>query len=130
MSPAIPLLRLGDCILVSLQGDLDDGTALQVEADLTRDVARSGARGVLLDVSGLEIVDSFIAQILARVVAMVRLLGAEVVVVGMQPTVAITLVELGVPMGRLPTALDAGQGLERVRRLRGHSGAMGRRAAS
>lgn len=129
MSQAIPLLRMGDIILVSLREDLDDRTVLQVEADVTGEVARSGVTGVLLDVSGLEIVDSFIAQILARVAAMLRLLGAQVVVVGMQPAVAITLVELGVPMGRLPTALDAGQGLERLRQLRAHSPRTGFRAA-
>jgi rsbT antagonist protein RsbS len=114
----VPIMRIGKTLLVSLQGEIDDTTVLQVESRLTAEVARTHATGVLLDVSGLSIVDSFIARVIARIVAMVRLLGSEAVVVGIQPAVAITLVEMGVPMGHLDTALNAEQGMVLLRRLR------------
>ncbi len=113
-----PVMQIGDTLLVSLQGDLDDIAVVEVEEHLTREVARTGAGGMLIDVSGLSVVDTFIARVLARMVAMVRLLGAEVAVVGIQPAVAITLVELGVPMGDLDTALNAEKGLALLARLR------------
>ncbi|MFA5862128.1 MAG: STAS domain-containing protein, partial [Candidatus Thermoplasmatota archaeon] len=100
-----PILRVGDTLFVSLRGDLDDETILRLEGQITQEIARTDARGVLIDVSGLVIVDSFIARVLARVVGMIRLLGAEAVVVGIQPAVAITLVELGVNMAQIHTAL-------------------------
>ena len=103
---------------MSLQGELDDTAVIRVEDQLTREVARTGATGTLIDVSGLSVVDSFIARVIARIVGMTRLLGSEAVVVGIQPAVAITLVELGVPMGHLDTALNAEQGLTLLRRLR------------
>jgi rsbT antagonist protein RsbS len=118
MNEVVPIIRIGDTLLVTLQGDLDDATALRVEDRVTREVARVRARGTLIDVSGLAVVDSFIARELTRVVAMVELLGSEAVVVGLQPAVAITLVELGVPMGHLHTALNAEQGMAMLRRLR------------
>ena len=118
MSEVIPILRLGDTLLVSLQGDLDDATVIAVEEQLTREVACTAAAGTLIDVSGLTVVDSFIARVIARVVAMIRLLGSEACVVGIQPAVAITLVELGVPMGHLDTALNAEQGMALLHRLR------------
>ena len=114
----VPIMRIGDTLLVPLQGELDDASVIRVEEQLTVEVARTGVSGTLIDVSGLSVVDSFIARVLARIVAMVRLLGSEAVVVGIQPAVAITLVELGVPMGHLETALNAEQGLSRLRRLR------------
>jgi rsbT antagonist protein RsbS len=114
----VPIMRIGATLLVALQGEIDDTTVLQVENQLTAEVARTHATGVLLDVSGLSIVDSFIARVIARIVAMVRLLGSEAVVVGIQPAVAITLVEMGVPMGHLDTALNAEQGMVLLRRLR------------
>jgi rsbT antagonist protein RsbS len=116
----VPLMRIGDTLLVSLQGEIDDTTALRVEEQLTRKVARTGATGTLIDVSGLSVVDSFVARVIARVVGMARLLGSEAVVVGIQPAVAITLVEMGVPMGDLDTALNAEQGMALLRRLRVH----------
>ncbi|MER6629807.1 STAS domain-containing protein [Streptomyces sp. NPDC000987] len=120
----VPVMQIGDTLLVALQGDLDDTTVIQIEEQLTREVARTSASGMLIDVSRLSVVDSFIARVLARIVAMVRLLGAQAAVVGIQPAVAITLVELGVPMGHLDTALNAEQGLALLRRLRrGDSGA-------
>ena len=118
MSEDVPLIRIGDTLLVTLQGDLDDAAAMRIEDRVTREVARTGAKGTLIDVSGLPIVDSFIARELARVAAMLRLLGSEAVIVGLQPAVAITLVELGLPMRRLHTALNAEQGMALLRRLR------------
>ncbi len=113
-----PIMRIGDTLLVALQGELDDATVVRIEDRLTKEVARTHATGTLIDVSGLSVVDSFIARVIARVVGMVRLLGSEAVVVGIQPAIAITLVELGVPMGHLDTALDAEQGMALLRRLR------------
>ena len=121
----IPIMRIGDTLLLSLQGDLDDTTVLQIEAQLTSEVARSQAKGTLIDLSGLSMVDSFIARAITRMVGMIRLLGAEAAVVGIQPAVAITLVELGVPMGHLDTALNAEQGMALLRRLRGHGSSAG-----
>lgn len=118
MNEIVPILRIGDTLLITLQGDLDDNAVIRIEEQLTQEVARTRAAGVLIDVSGLTVVDSFIARVLARVVAMIRLLGAQTVVVGISPAVAITLVELGVPMGHLDTALNAEQGLALLARLR------------
>ncbi len=118
MSEPIPIMQLGDTLLVSLQGDLDDAAVIAIEEQVTHEVARRGAAGILIDVSGLTVVDSFIARVLARVVGMIRLLGSEAAIVGIQPAVAITLVELGVPMNGLATALNAEQGLALLRRLR------------
>lgn len=114
----IPVIRLGDNLLVSLQGDLDDATVLHLERELTGWTSRTHAKGVLIDVSGLAVVDSFIARVIARIVAMIRLLGAETVVVGIQPAVAITLVELGIGMDHVHTALNAGHGMTLLSRLR------------
>ncbi|MFF4507374.1 STAS domain-containing protein [Streptomyces sp. NPDC001401] len=114
----VPVMKIGDTLLVALQGDLDDTTVIQIEEQLTREIARTSASGMLIDVSRLSVVDSFIARVLARIVAMVRLLGAQAAIVGIQPAVAITLVELGVPMGHLDTALNAEQGLALLERLR------------
>ena len=118
MSETLPILQIGDTLLVALQGDLDDSAVVRIEEQLTQQVAHTHAGGVLIDVSGLTVVDSFIARVLARVVGMIRLLGAQAAVVGISPAVAITLVELGVPMGHLDTALNAEQGLALLRRLR------------
>lgn len=112
----IPIIRMGQHLLLSLQGELDDTTVVQIETLLTREVERISARGVLLDVSGLAIIDSFIARVLARIVDMIRLLGGEAVVVGMQPAVAMTLVDLGLALENVPTALNAEQGMAILRR--------------
>ena len=117
LAESAPVIKLGDNLLVCLQGDLDDKAVLRLEADTTNCVARTRATGVLLDVSGLAVVDSFMARIIARLAAMIRLLGAETVVVGIQPAVAITLVELGVVMDHVHTALNAGEGMALLRRL-------------
>jgi rsbT antagonist protein RsbS len=118
VTETLPILQIGDTLLVALQGDLDDHAVVRIEEQLTQKVAHTGAGGVLIDVSGLTVVDSFIARVLARVVGMIRLLGAQAAIVGISPAVAITLVELGVPMGHLDTALNAEQGLALLRRLR------------
>jgi rsbT antagonist protein RsbS len=111
-SESVPIMRLGSNLLVSLQGDLDDGSVLRLEEQITKEIVRTRAQGTLIDVSGLAIVDSFIARIIARITSMVRLLGSQAVVVGIQPAVAITLVELGVSMEHVHTALNAGRGME------------------
>ena len=118
MDETVPIMRIGDTLLIALQGDLDDSAVVRIEDRLAQEVARVSARGVLIDVSGLTVVDSFIARVLARVMSMIRLLGAQAAVVGISPAVAITLVELGVPMGHLDTALNAEQGMAMLRRLR------------
>lgn len=114
----VPVMKIADTLLVTLQGDLDDATVIGIENQLTSEVARTGATGVLIDVRGLGAVDSFIARVLARLVAMIRLLGAQAAIVGIQPAVAIALVELGLPMGHLDTALNAQKGLALLQRLR------------
>jgi rsbT antagonist protein RsbS len=118
MPDDVPIMRIGRNLLVSLQGDLEDSTVERIEREVTREVARVCARGMLIDISGLTLVDSFVARVIARLVGMVRLLGAETTVVGMQPAVAITLVELGVSMRHVHTALNAEQGMARLQRLR------------
>jgi rsbT antagonist protein RsbS len=90
----------------------------RIEREVTRQVADTRATGVLVDVSGLAVVDSYVARVIARLAAMIGLLGAQAAVVGIQPAVAIALVELGVPMGNVHTALNAEQGMARLRRLR------------
>ncbi len=118
MSETAPIIRIEDTLLVSLQGDLDDTTVIAIEDQLTKEVVRTRATGILIDVSGLTVIDSFSARVIARFVGMTRLLGAQAAVVGIQPAVAITLVELGVPMGQLDTALNPEQGVALLRRLR------------
>lgn len=107
----IPILRMGDVLLVTIQVDLHDRIALQLQDDLTRMIEQVGARGVVIDISALEIVDSFIGRIIADTSAMSKVLDAETVLVGMRPAVAITLVELGVAMPGVKTALDVERAL-------------------
>ncbi len=102
----IPIMQVGASLLVSIQIELDDQTALQLQDDLTQRVSESGARGILLDVSSVWMIDSFIGRTISDTAAMARLLGAETVVVGVKPEVAITLVELGVPLRGVRTALN------------------------
>jgi rsbT antagonist protein RsbS len=108
----IPILKLGDCLLVSIQVDMHDRLAMQLQDDLTSRIAASGAHGVLIDISGLEMVDSFIGRMLGNIAAMSRVLDAETVVVGMRPAVAITLVELGLSLTGVRTALNVEKGME------------------
>lgn len=114
---SVPILRIGGNVLISLQGDLDDTAVVAIESAIMREVSRSRTTGTLIDVSGLAMVDSFIARVIARMAAMTRLLGAETVIVGIQPAVAITLVEMGVSMADLHTALNAEQGMAMLQRL-------------
>ncbi|GGX33903.1 STAS domain-containing protein [Streptomyces lomondensis] len=108
----VPVLRLGDVLLVTLQGDLHDSTAQQLQQDLAETISRTGVRGVLIDISGVEIVDSFLGRVLAEIAAQARLLAARTVVAGMRPAVAITLVELGLTLPGLSTALSTEAGME------------------
>jgi rsbT antagonist protein RsbS len=111
----IPILRMGDFLLVTIQVDMHDRLAMTLQDDLTNRIADTGAHGVLIDISSLEIVDSFIGRMLANIAGMARVLDAETVVVGMQPAVAITLVELGLPMRGIRTALDVEKGMTALR---------------
>ena len=111
----IPILKMGEFLLVSIQVDMDDRLALSLQDDLTARIASSGARGVLIDISAVEIVDSFIGRMLANVAAMARVLDAVTVVVGMRPAVAITLVELGLSLPGIRTALNVERGMSLLR---------------
>jgi len=115
----IPILRMGDVLLVTIQVDMHDQIALQLQDDLTREIERIGARGVVIDISALEMVDSFIGRLIGDTSAMSRVLDAVTVVVGMRPAVAITLVELGVTMAGVMTALNVEKGLALLARQRG-----------
>ena len=107
----IPILKLGDALLVTIQVDMHDQLAAALEEDLTGRIVAAGARGVLIDISALEIVDSFIGRMLANIASLSRLLDADTVVVGMRPEVAITLVELGLGLPGVKTALNPERGL-------------------
>jgi|SRR6185312_11347648 len=113
----IPILKIGDCLLVSIQVDMHDRLALALQDDLTAKIVESRARGVMIDISALEVVDSFIGRMLNNIAAMSRVLDAVTVVVGMQPAVAITLVELGLALTGVKTALNVDKGLALIRRL-------------
>jgi rsbT antagonist protein RsbS len=115
----IPILRMGQFLLVTIQVDMHDRLALQLQDDLTQKISECSSRGVLIDISTLEIVDSFIGRMLANIAAMARVLDAETVVVGMQPAVAITLVELGMSLAGVRTALNVEMGMELLYELRG-----------
>jgi len=108
----VPVLALGDTLLVSLQGELHDGMAEQLQHDISSRIATSRVTGVVLDISGVEIVDSFLGRVLAEIASTARLLAARTVLAGMRPAVAITLVELGLTLHGLTTALDVDRALE------------------
>ena len=111
----IPILKMADYLLVTIQVDMHDQLALALQDDLTDRIASTGAHGVLIDISSLQVVDSFIGRMLANIAAMARVLDAETVVVGMQPAVAITLVELGLALPGVRTALDVERGMGLLR---------------
>ena len=129
MSERVPILQIGDILLVSIQTDLDDQSVLNLQDDLAARVVDSGAHGVVIDISAVEIVDSFVGRMLATIAAISRMLDAETVVVGMRPAVAITLVELGLSLGGVSTALNLDLGLRLLQRARGDRGDRGDRAA-
>jgi rsbT antagonist protein RsbS len=110
----IPILKLGDALLVTIQVDMHDRLAAALEQDLTERIVAAGARGVLIDISALEIVDSFIGRMLDNIAAVSRILDADTVVVGMRPAVAITLVELGLSLSGVKTALNVERGMVRI----------------
>ena len=112
----IPILRMGEFLLVTIQVDMHDRLALTLQDDLTTQIARTAAKGVLLDISSLDVVDSFIGRIIANLSRMARILDARTVVVGMRPAVAITLVELGLSLQGVDTALDVERGMRLLRR--------------
>src|SRR3954466_13884561 len=107
---------MGDCLLVTIQVDMHDRLAITLQDDLTERIAATRARGVLIDISALEVVDSFIGRMLGNIAAMARVLDAHTVVVGMRPAVAITLVELGLALPGVSTALNVEKGMEMIRR--------------
>jgi rsbT antagonist protein RsbS len=108
----IPILRMGGFLLVTIQVDMHDRLAVALQEDLTAKISQTSAKGVLIDISSLEIVDSFIGRMLANIASMARVLDAQTVVVGMQPAVAITLVELGMSLPGVKTALNVETGME------------------
>jgi rsbT antagonist protein RsbS len=123
----IPILKLGSFLLVTIQVDMHDQLALALQDDLTARIVRDRASGVLIDISSLDIVDSFIGRMLGNIAGMARVLDAETVVVGMQPSVAITLVELGLSLPGIRTALNVDRGMELLRAARsGDTGDDGR----
>ena len=111
----IPILKMGNFLLVTIQVDMHDRLALTLQDDLTGRIVATGARGVLIDISSLDMVDSFLGRMLSNIALMSRLLDAKTVVVGMQPTVAITLVELGLALKGVHTAINVERGMELLR---------------
>lgn len=107
----IPILKMGDFLLVTIQVDMHDRLVMNLQDDLTEKVSRYSSKGVLIDISALEIVDSFIGRMIANIAAMSRVLDAKTVVTGMQPAVAITLVELGLSLDGVQTALNVDRGV-------------------
>jgi rsbT antagonist protein RsbS len=120
----IPIIKMAEFLLVSIQVDMHDKLALTLQDDLTNQIVKSHARGVLIDISSLEIVDSFIGRMLANIAAMSKVLDAETVVVGMRPAVAITLVELGMSLTGVRTALNVERGMDLLRAALGEPAAV------
>ena len=114
-SERIPILKMGEFLLVSIQVDMHDRLAMTLQDDLTDRIVKTHARGVLIDISALEVVDSFIGRMIGNIAAMSRILDARTVVVGMRPAVAITLVELGLALPGVRTALDVDKGMALLR---------------
>jgi rsbT antagonist protein RsbS len=112
----IPIIKMGEFLLVTIQVDMHDQLAVTLQEDLSNKIVATGAHGVLIDISALQVVDSFIGRILGNIAAISKVLDAHTVVVGMQPAVAITLVELGVSLKGVRTALNAEKGMELLRK--------------
>ncbi|MEV6898820.1 STAS domain-containing protein [Amycolatopsis sp. NPDC051372] len=113
----VPILKIGDVLLVSIQIDLQDQSVMALQEDLAEKISVTGASGVVIDISAVEIVDSFIGRMFATIASLSRLFDADTVVVGMRPAVAITLVELGLTLGDVRTALDLDKGMKILRGL-------------
>jgi len=111
----IPIIKMGEFLLVSIQVDLHDRMAMALQDDLMEQIVKKRARGVLIDISSLQIVDSFIGRVIGEIAAMSRILDAETVIVGMQPAVAVTMVELGMTLPGVRTALNVDKGMELLR---------------
>jgi rsbT antagonist protein RsbS len=114
----VPILEIGDVLLVSIQVDLEDRSVVALQEDLAARISATGATGVVIDISAVEIVDSFIGRMFATIASLSRLFDADTVVVGMRPAVAITLVELGLTLGDVRTALSLDKGMRILRELR------------
>jgi rsbT antagonist protein RsbS len=117
----IPILKMGRFLLVSIQVDMDDRTAMTLQDDLTAQIVKHHAKAVLIDISSLDVVDSFIGRMLANTAAMARILDAETVVVGMRPSVAITLVELGLSLKGVRSALNVERGMQLLNEVAEHT---------
>ncbi|MEU6478099.1 STAS domain-containing protein [Streptomyces sp. NPDC047017] len=117
MTDRIPVLKIGEVLLVSIQTDLEDQMVMDLQEDLSNRIVATGAKGVVIDISALEIVDSFVGRMLATNASISRILGAETIVAGMRPAVAMTLVELGLSLKGVRTALNLERGLKLLRRL-------------
>jgi rsbT antagonist protein RsbS len=112
----IPILRMGEFLLVTIQVDMHDQLAMRLQDDLTNAIAKKNAKGVLIDISALDMVDSFIGRMISDISGMARILDAKTVLVGMQPAVAITLVELGLSLPGVATALNVERGMQLLRK--------------
>ena len=119
----IPILRMGEFLIVTIQVDMHDRLATRLQEDLTETISRTSATGVLIDISSVQVVDSFIGRVLGNIALMSQVLGAETVIVGMQPAVAITLVELGMTLAGVRTALNVDRGMHLLRRSHSRSAA-------
>ncbi|MFQ6008399.1 MAG: STAS domain-containing protein [Candidatus Zixiibacteriota bacterium] len=113
----VPILRLQNILLTSIQVDLNDEETLAFQHDVLEEINRTEAKGIVIDITALDVVDSFMARVLNQTAAMARMLGAEVVVCGMQPDVALTLVEMGCELTGVETALNLDQGFDKLQRL-------------
>jgi rsbT antagonist protein RsbS len=122
----IPILKMGKFLLITIQVDMHDRLAMDLQEDLMTQISASGARGVLIDISALDVVDSFIGRMLANIAAMARVLDAQTVVTGMRPAVAITLVELGLSLPGVRTALNVERGMELLQSAEGEGSDGGR----
>ncbi|WP_096201993.1 STAS domain-containing protein [Bacillus sp. FJAT-45350] len=111
----IPILKLGQYLLISVQIELDDHTALEFQEDLLSKIHKEASHGVVIDLTSVDMIDSYIAKVLGDVVDMSNLMGAKVVLTGIQPAVAITLIDMGIVLNDVPTALDLEQGLEKLK---------------
>jgi rsbT antagonist protein RsbS len=118
----VPILKIGDVLLISIQVDLEDQTAVQLQEDMAERIVATGAYGVVIDITALDIVDSFVGRMLSSIAAISRVLDAETVVVGMRPAVAITLVELGLSLPGVRTALNVERGMRILEEARAGRG--------